>query len=275
MIEFLTSFFSAPFTWAVLATFAAFALLETLRPGRSWPAVRGWRTRGVAFFLMSLVLSAAAPLFWDAWFAEHRLLDLTGLGHVGGALVGFLVYQAVLYSWHRALHRVPVLWRALHQMHHSAERVDVFGAYYFHPLDVIGFALIGSASLVLIAGVTTPAAIAASLASTFCALFQHSNLRTPRWLGYLIQRPENHSMHHRRDVHAGNYGDIALFDMMFGTFSNPERFEGEVGFHEGASGRIGAMLIGREVAATGGTVRPASRTAPPRNGRARETVATR
>ena len=247
MSEFLISLFSAPPTWVVLALFAAFAALETLRPRRTWPAVRGWRAKGVAFFLLTLVVSAGAPLLWDAWLAEHRLFDLTGLGHVGGALVGFLVFQAVLYVWHRALHRVPLLWRALHQMHHSAERVDVFGAFYFHPLDAAFFALVGSTSLVLIAGITAPAAVAASLMATFCALFQHSNLRTPRWLGYLIQRPESHSVHHQRGVHAGNYGDIALFDLLFGTLDNPARFDGECGFYDGASQKVGAMLIGRDV----------------------------
>ena len=248
MLEFLTALFTAPITWGVLALFATLATIETLRPSRAWPALRGWRAKGVLFFLLTLVLSAATPLLWDAWFAEHRLFDLTGLGHVGGAIVGILVFQGVLYFWHRALHEVPFLWRAMHQMHHSAERVDVFGAYYFHPLDVAGFALVGSTSLVLIAGVTAPAAMAASLAVTFCGLFQHSNLRTPRWLGYVIQRPESHSVHHERGRHAGNYGDIALYDLLFGTLRNPERFEGEAGFYDGASQRLGAMLVGKDVA---------------------------
>jgi sterol desaturase/sphingolipid hydroxylase (fatty acid hydroxylase superfamily) len=278
MIAFLTALFTAPLTWLVLATFAAFALLETLRPGRAWPAVRGWRLKGVAGLLMTLVLSAAAPLLWDAWLAEHRLFDLTGLGHAGGAVAGFLVFQLVLYFWHRAMHRVPFLWRALHQMHHSAERIDVFGAFYFHPLDVVGFALAGSASLVGIAGVTAPAAVAASLAATFCAMFQHSNLRTPRWLGYLIQRPESHSVHHQRGVHAGNYGDIALFDLLFGTLRNPARFEGECGYYDGASRRIGAMLVGRDVSAPPAAAAPV-RSSPPASrtgsGRARVTAMTR
>ena len=32
--------------------------------------------------------------------------------------------------------------------------------------------------------------------------FYHSNLRTPRWVGYILQRPEHHSIHHQLDVHA-------------------------------------------------------------------------
>ena len=86
------------------------------------------------------------------------------------------------------------------------------------------------------------------LLATFCSMFQHANIRTPRWLGYLITRPESHSVHHERDVHAFNYGDIPLFDILFGTFRNPREFTGEVGFFDGSSRKVGPMLIGREIA---------------------------
>jgi sterol desaturase/sphingolipid hydroxylase (fatty acid hydroxylase superfamily) len=32
-----------------------------------------------------------------------------------------------------------ILWRIFHQMHHSAERLDTYGAFYFSPYDMIGF----------------------------------------------------------------------------------------------------------------------------------------
>ena len=57
---------------------------------------------------------------------------------------------------------------------------------------------------------------------TFSAMFQHMNKRTPHWVGYFIQRPESHSLHHGRGVHAYNYADLPLVDMLFGTFANPE-----------------------------------------------------
>ena len=61
-----------------------------------------------------------------------------------------------------------------------------------------------------------------------------------------MTRPESHSVHHQRDVHAYNYGDIPLFDILFGTFRNPQEFTGEVGFFDGSSRKIGPMLIGME-----------------------------
>lgn len=85
---------------------------------------------------------------------------------------------------------------------------------------------------------------------TFLGIFQHANLRTPRWLGYFIQRPESHAIHHQRGVHAFNYADLPLWDMVFGTFHNPEVGRQQKplqGFYDGASARIGSMLMFRDV----------------------------
>ena len=251
MIDFLTAVFTDPLTLGVLATFGVFALFETVRPGRRFPPMRAWRIQGVVLLVSAIALTSAVPLVWDDWFAAHRLFDATGLGHVGGAFAGFGILSLAIYVWHRLLHRIPFLWRHLHQTHHSAERIDVFGAFLFHPLDLIGLSLVTSVSLVLVVGLTAPAAVAASLGATFCTMFQHANIRTPRWLGFVIQRPESHGVHHQRGVHAYNYGDIPIWDMLFGTFRNPREFDGEVGFHDGASRRFGALLVGKDIAEEG------------------------
>ncbi|HKX36757.1 MAG TPA: hypothetical protein VJM79_08875, partial [Rhizorhapis sp.] len=59
---------------------------------------------------------------------------------------------------------------------------------------------------------------------------------------------ESHGAHHERGIHGRNYGDVPWFDMLLGTFQNPREFTGEVGFHDGGSKRMGAMLLGREIA---------------------------
>ncbi len=74
-------------------------------------------------------------------------------------------------------------------------------------------------------------------------MFQHTNVRTPQWLGYFVQRPESHSHHHERGVHARNYSDLPVFDMLFGTFHNPRGFAPATGFYDGASARIIDMLL--------------------------------
>jgi hypothetical protein len=55
-------------------------------------------------------------------------------------------------------------------------------------------------------------------------------------------------LHRARRVHAFNYCDLPLWDMIFATFKNPRRFEGEAGFWDGASSKMGPMLLGKEIA---------------------------
>lgn len=249
VVDHLQSVFTHPVNVTALALFTALAVLERVRPARALPPVRGWRGKGVCFLLLSIAISSTVPLLWDAWLGEHRLVDARALGDAGGALAGFVAYEGVVYAWHRSLHRIGFLWRGFHQLHHSAERIDVFGSFYFHPLDVVGFAFATSLALVGILGLTATAATGASLMLTFCNLFQHSNVRTPRWLGYVIQRPESHGVHHQRGVHAYNYSDLPLWDLLFGTFRNPARCDAPAGFYDGASRRVLDLLVARDVSA--------------------------
>jgi sterol desaturase/sphingolipid hydroxylase (fatty acid hydroxylase superfamily) len=150
------------------------------------------------------------------------------------------------YWVHRLMHNVQFIWRWTHQMHHSAERLDVLGFSSFHPFDIAITTIFGTAMSALM-GVSPDAAALAGFIGFLYAVFQHLNVRTPRWLGYVIQRPESHSIHHGRGVHAYNYGNFPLSDILFGTFRNPADFMPEGGFWDGASAKVGAMLIGRDV----------------------------
>jgi sterol desaturase/sphingolipid hydroxylase (fatty acid hydroxylase superfamily) len=234
--------------YIALGLFAGFALLDFAIRARSFPDVPMWKLKGAAFMLLYFAVATFAPLMWDGLLGQYQLVDGSALPFWAQVGAGFLVLQFLVYAWHRTMHNVQPLWRWFHQMHHSAERVDIWGAFYFHPLDMIGWAMVGSMALVLGIGLTAEAAILVAVLATFCSMFQHANIRTPRWLGYFVTRPESHSVHHQRDVHAYNYGDIPLFDILFGTFRNPKEFTGEVGFFDGSSRKMGPMLIGREIA---------------------------
>jgi sterol desaturase/sphingolipid hydroxylase (fatty acid hydroxylase superfamily) len=233
-------------TLAIPTTFIGFVVLERLMPARPLPKMSWWKAKGTFFFLFTGVLSTLAPMLWADFFVAHRLFDLSGLGIIGGAIVAFVGFQFGSYWWHRTMHRTDFLWRWFHQMHHSAERIDIFGANYFHPFDIVGFAFVGT-TIPMLLGVSPEAALISGYLGVFYAFFQHANVRTPQWLGYLIQRPESHSLHHGRGVHGYNYGDFPLWDIVFGTFKNPAHFEAEAGFWDGASQQIGRMLIGRDV----------------------------
>ncbi len=236
-----------PISITVFVIFGTLILWEALAPARRLPAVHFWRLRGLAAFMVFFFLSSYLPLFWGEHLAQYQLLDLTALGTWAGALVGLLLYEAGVYVWHRAMHGSTALWRVFHQMHHSAERLDTFSAYWFSPADMVGWTVLGSILLTLVIGVSPEAATLVLYATTFMGVFQHSNVRTPRWLGYVVQRPESHSRHHERGVHARNYSDLPVFDIIFGTFYNPRDFAKETGFYDGASDRVGGMLLFRDV----------------------------
>lgn len=236
-----------PVSLTVFALYGLLIIMEWVLPARSLPRVKQWRLRGITAFMLFFFLSSYLPLLWSEHLAVYQVFDLTALGTWGGALAGLLVYEAGVYIWHRSMHGSTFLWRSFHQMHHSAERVDTFGAFWFSPLDMIGWTVLSSLCLTLIAGISPEATILVLYITTFLSIFQHANLRTPRWLGYFVQRPESHSHHHERGVHARNYSDLPIFDLLFGTFYNPRDFAGENGFYLGASGRVGEMLAFRDV----------------------------
>ncbi len=235
-----------PISLIVLSMYAGLMLWETVAPARKLPKVPGWYVRSLVSFGAYFYLASYLPLLWDDWFAKYQLFDLTGLGTVTATVVGLLVYELGAWAYHRLVHGFAPFWR-VHQMHHSAERLDTFGAFYFHPLDMVGWTAVGSATLVLAVGLAPQAATNIVLILMFLGIFQHANIRTPRWLGYIVQRPESHTVHHAQQVHFRNFADVPAIDMLFGTFENPASYEHSTGFYQGASARVGEMLLLRDV----------------------------
>ena len=235
-----------PLTWILLAMFAGLAAWEALAPGRELPRVRGWTARALASFLVYFLLSSYLPLFWGGTLAPLQWFDLSAWPTWAAVGAALLLYEAGAYAWHRSMHRFTPLWRLLHQMHHSAERLDVVSAYWFSPLDMVTWTLLPSLILTII-GVPAQAATITLMTVAFLAMFQHTNVRTPRWLGYLVQRPEMHVVHHARGVHRYNYADLPFLDILFGTFRNPDGYEHSTGFWDGASSRVLDMLLLRDV----------------------------
>lgn len=238
-----------PVSLTLLALYGALILLEALFPARPLPRIKGWIPRALAVFVFYFYLSSYLPLLWGESLSQYQLFNLETLNPFVGAGIGVLIYELLVYVWHRAMHRNHWLWRSFHQMHHSAERLDSFGAFYFSPLDTVGFTFLSSLSLTVV-GLSAQAVTWFLYASMFLAAFQHTNIRTPQWLGYIVQRPESHSIHHARGIHHYNYSDLPLFDILFGTFRNPKDFAQESGFYEGASAKLPQMLAFRDIASS-------------------------
>lgn len=231
---------------AIVATYFVMLGIESFGTGRAWPQVRFWRTRGVAFFVLLMAINAVLPSLAPAAWRAHALLPGQALGVAGGVVVGFLAMTLCAALLHRAYHHFDLLWRWVHQLHHSAPRLDVSGAVLFTPQEVAINVLLFQTVVVFVLGIDPLAAAVLGYIGAFYGMFQHFNIRTPRWLGYVIQRPESHGVHHRRGVHGYNYADFPLWDLLMGTFRNPREYHGEVGFDGGASTRVLPMLLGRD-----------------------------
>lgn len=221
-------------------------LAELAQPGRAWPKVAGWWSRAFLLNGCQILSVYLAGFLWDDWMARHRLWSADSLGIAGGAAAGYLVITFVYYWWHFWRHRSPFLWRWFHQVHHSPQRIEIITSFYKHPFELIANGVISSAVLYLVVGLGPVAASQAVLLSGVGELFYHWNVRTPYWLGFIIQRPESHCVHHQENLHHYNFADLPLWDMLFGTFRNPAQWDGRCGFGAKES-RLGEMLLGRDV----------------------------
>lgn len=250
---------------AIPVTYVVLLLIEGAAQrrgrGRRFPTIPWWRVKGGLFVAVLLGINAVLPSLLPPSLTRHHLVDLSSLGTIPGALVTYFVVSLANYGFHRAEHRAETLWRHLHQLHHAPVRMDLSGAAYTHPAEVVVSVSIFVAVSTFALGVTPLAAALAGYIGAFISMFQHLDVDTPRWLGYVIQRPESHCVHHAKDAHHHNYGDLPLWDLVFGTFENPARFDGPVGFEAAASQRTVAMLLGVDVQAaetTASLLRPLS-----------------
>jgi sterol desaturase/sphingolipid hydroxylase (fatty acid hydroxylase superfamily) len=227
---------------ALPASFILFLVIEALAPSdRVMPDVRHWRLIGLACFAGTLVVYVSAPLLIVPLLPPMAIADFHEWGNWAApavwVLTTFLGYWA-----HRIMHYFDVLWRAGHQLHHGVARVDISSAMIFHPVDSI---VQGVLTGLLAAGLTNSTAHAAAWAGLWgflVALYQHWNVRTPAWSGWIIQRPEAHMLHHERDIHARNFGDMPIWDRIFGTYGEPVDRPMELGFEAARSRRWLAML---------------------------------
>lgn len=236
-----------PISLIALAMYFGLMAWEALFPAQQLPKVKYWKLKGLIAFAVYFYVASYLPLLTDPFLSKYQFFDLTSLGNVGGGIFAIVLYEFGVFVWHRAMHKSDLLWRVFHQMHHSAERMDTYGTFYFSIMDMVGFTFLGSVCLALLVGVTPQAVTIMLLGTMFLSVFQHTNIKTPQWLGYIIQRPESHTVHHAKGIHKYNYSDLPIFDIIFGTFKNPKGYEHETGFYEGGSNKVLEMLMFKDI----------------------------
>lgn len=231
----------------IVVTALVFFTLERTAPGRRLPESAGWHLRAVLLNLAQLGLIGLGGITWNAFFREYALLPLGAWRNpVLEGAVYWLGGTFVFYWWHRLRH-VDGFWHVFHQVHHSPSRIEALTAFYKHPLEIAADSIIAGFFIYFVLGGSAEAGAWASFFGALGAYFYHSNIRTPRWMGLFLQRPEHHSIHHQLGVHSYNYGDITLWDRLFGTFKDTETFVERCGFPGVQERQLGPMLRFKDV----------------------------
>ncbi len=220
-----------------------FLAIERVQPGRPLPQSRGWHLRAILLNLAQLGMVFLAGATWNTWFQSWSILHIGGTLHpIAEGFFYWFVGTFVFYWWHRLRHQKG-WWLVFHQIHHSPTRIEALTAFYKHPVEMIVNSILISAIIFLGFGGSIAAAAWYNVFAVTGEFFYHANIRTPRWVGYFIQRPEHHSIHHERNVHRYNFGDITWWDRLFGTFKEADRFADHCGFRSQREERLGPMLL--------------------------------
>jgi sterol desaturase/sphingolipid hydroxylase (fatty acid hydroxylase superfamily) len=227
---------------------AAFLALERFWPAAELPRVRGWWARVALLNSAQLGVVLLAGQTWEKWLSRFSLLHISQhLNAVGAALAAYLVSCVIFYWWHRYRHESEFFWRLCHQLHHSPQRIELLTSFYKHPVEITLNSLLTSAIVYPLLGCNLRAAALYTVLITVAEYFYHWNVHTPSGLGWFIQRPESHRVHHERDRHTLNYADLPFLDWLFGTLKNPTAPVAECGFDPGREARFAEMLAFRNV----------------------------
>lgn len=216
-----------------LALLAVFYAVETLWPVRPWQSPRPRRLLlhlGLALANTVLLrLTVATPLALLTVYVNRQgwgLAPLLGLSGLSEILATVVVLDLADYWWHRANHRIPLLWR-FHQAHHIDTHVDVTTALRFHPGELLLSGLV-KASWILAWGPSLWGFAIFELMISAASQYHHSNTDLPDGVEpalRLVQvTPRMHASHH--SAYSGsldaNFSTIfSIWDRLFGTYITP------------------------------------------------------
>ena len=190
---------------------------------------------------LALVFGAANPMSAPYWF----LVALTTISQV-------LLFDLGYWFGHRVMHEIPWLWE-FHKTHHAAEVLTPITSARSHPVDDFietnfiamgqGF---GYGVMIYAFGQATQPLNLLSMNIVFFVYYltifhlRHSHVWLPirGWLGYVIQSPAHHQIHHSTQErhHGKNLGFcLSFWDWVFGTLYVPDKHEA-IEFGIGAEG---------------------------------------
>ena len=153
-----------------------------------------------AVFLVGSLVVKKAGLGTSAWITERDfgLVFLIPLPIWCRVAVGILLMDLTFYYWHRANHRIRLLWR-FHNVHHIDPDLDVSTAFRFHFVEIAYSSVFRVLQVILIGADPLTYALYETVMAVETML-HHSNVRLPleleRWLNKVIVTPRMHGVHH-------------------------------------------------------------------------------
>ena len=232
----------------ILSVFIFCFIIERLFVGWRLPIVKTWYFRVLLINAVQLGVVLLAGVTWERWLSSWSLFHLSEhVNPLTGGLIAYFIATFIFYWWHRWRHEIDILWVGFHQIHHSPQRLEVITSFYKHPGEMIVNSIIGSILVYTLLGLDLQTGAIYTACTALGEFFYHTNIKTPRWVGYIFQRPEMHRIHHQHNRHKNNYGDIVWWDMLFGTYENPKEWLHTCGFDDKNEQRLIDMLLYKDV----------------------------
>ena len=139
-----------------------------------------------------------------------------------------LVWTFCDYWLHRSMHAFERLWW-FHSVHHDTDQMHILKSGRIHFGDEF-YGAVSKPLPLLLVGAPPEVLVFLGLWIVFDGNLVHSNIdqRFPSWCHYFLPTVQLHNLHHARERRHqdSNYsGSTAIWDVLFGTFSHPDRNE--------------------------------------------------